>query len=155
MLSMKRILVPLDFDESTEHSIDVAIELARRCDAKITLMHAWFIPPVPYGGPFTPVVDEIRRAAEVTMDAALARVRERFPASDCVLSGGDPGTRIIAAAQEIDADLIVIASHGRRGLARAVLGSVAERVVRLSPIPVLTVPPQHKSAQEPIAAQRA
>jgi nucleotide-binding universal stress UspA family protein len=79
--------------------------------------------------------DEAQRA----LDAEIARVRDRGVALDGVLKQGDPRDILPALATSLDAGLIVIASHGRRGLAHALLGSVAESVMRASKVPVTVV----------------
>jgi nucleotide-binding universal stress UspA family protein len=79
------------------------------------------------------------KEAQIALDRALEKTRATFPRAESVLVRGDPCEGILHVARERNADLIVMGTHGRRGLSRAFLGSVAERVVRTSPTPVLTV----------------
>jgi nucleotide-binding universal stress UspA family protein len=85
------------------------------------------------------MVGEIERAARVALDAAVARARRPGVVLDGQLRQGSPWREIEAAAREMKVDLIAIGTHGRRGIARALLGSVAEKVVRTAPCAVLTV----------------
>jgi nucleotide-binding universal stress UspA family protein len=138
MYPFRRILVPTDFEGPASRALEVAIELAREHDASLTLVHVWTIPPV-YTEGFAWPVEGLEEAARKALDADLARVRQRLPGARAVLACGAAWEEILAAAKHNDADLIVMGTHGRRGLPRLWLGSVAERVVRTSPIPVLTV----------------
>jgi nucleotide-binding universal stress UspA family protein len=83
----------------------------------------------------TPLAD----AADEQLAAVLPALRARHPGVEGLVRVGVPWEQILAAAAEVSAELVVVGTHGRRGLAHVVLGSVAERVVQLSPVPVLTV----------------
>jgi nucleotide-binding universal stress UspA family protein len=136
------ILVPTDFGEPAERALDVAIALAVELDAKVTLFHASWMPPtayVAYGEGLPWPTDAYMEQARKELDALSARARTRFPKIDSCIVKGEPWEEILRGAKERGADLIVMGTHGRRGLSRVFLGSVAERVVRLSPIPVLTI----------------
>ncbi len=142
MTAFKHLLVPTDFGDASERALDVAIEIATKFDATITLLHATWLPPYYYSayaeGLAWPT-DELEGAAGRELAAAVSRARARYPKVAGKLVPGEPWERILEAAQEDEADLIVMGTHGRRGVARAVLGSVAEKTVRMSPIPVLTI----------------
>jgi nucleotide-binding universal stress UspA family protein len=140
-MAFKHILLPTDFSEGAGRATAVAVELAQKFDAKITLLHAYSLPAMPYAEGITFPIAEIEAAARDALGAALERLKERRPNTDAVLSFGVAWQQIIAAVTERDADMVVMGTHGRRGVARALLGSVAEKVVRLSPVPVLVVPP--------------
>jgi nucleotide-binding universal stress UspA family protein len=135
------ILVPYDFGEVAEHALDVAIGLAAAIDAKVTIFHAAWMPAtatVSFEGLTWPT-DEFERQARQGVARVLARVKERHgEVAACVVTG-DPREVIVETVGRLHADLIVMGTHGRRGLSRALLGSVAERIVRTSPVPVLTV----------------
>lgn len=136
----KRILVPTDFGEPAQHALDVAIELATRFEASILLLHVYpVVVPVAYDDAFAWPLDEIEKAARKTLDARLASAKARHPGCEAILKAGTAGVEIVSVANQCKADLIVMGTHGRRGVSRLMLGSVAERVVRTSPIPVLTV----------------
>jgi nucleotide-binding universal stress UspA family protein len=140
MKTFTNILVPTDFSEPAEHATEMAINLALQLDCKLTLVHV-HATPIYYGygeGLYWPA-EEIAREARKALDVALAKVKERYPRADGVLVGGNASDEILSTAKERGADLIVMGTHGRRGLAHVFLGSVAEKVVRRSPVPVLTV----------------
>jgi nucleotide-binding universal stress UspA family protein len=141
-ISIQRILVPHDFSDTADRALDYAAGLAARLGASITVVHAYEIPV--YGFPEGPVVTaemavQIEGAARAAMDALAKRSKPAGVELSFVLRQGAAWSEIQAVAKEIKADLVVIGSHGRRGLSRALLGSVAEKVVRTAPCPVLTV----------------
>ncbi len=139
----ENILCPTDFETPSAQAVDAAIEMAKAFGGSVTLVHVFDAPVYAQSGvPFAPVVDmgpTVERAARSALDAAVLDAKRRLPRVSGILRRGRPWEEILIAAKEARSDLIVMATHGRRGLPRAVLGSVAEKVVRLSPIPVLTV----------------
>ncbi|HEY3821497.1 MAG TPA: universal stress protein [Polyangiaceae bacterium] len=151
-IPFRRILVPIDFTEVSTHALDWAIELAASVGASITVLHSYAIPVVgfPDGAliPTPQIATSMADAARKALDAAVAARRGGPVELDTLLREGEAWEAIVTAADEIDADLIVVGTHGRHGLARALLGSVAEHVVRTSHRPVLTLsaatPPKSK-----------
>jgi nucleotide-binding universal stress UspA family protein len=138
----RHILVPHDFSDTAEHALSFAVDLASKLGADITLVHAYEVPN--YGYPdgvavAVDVVGNIQRAAESALEGVATRVRRSGVEVRALLRQGAPWSEIDASAEETRADLIVMGTHGRHGLARALLGSVAEKVVRTAPCPVLTV----------------
>jgi nucleotide-binding universal stress UspA family protein len=139
-----RILVPHDFSAHATAALEVAAELARRTRGRIEVLHV--LTPF-YGGPAYPapteiawtppraLVAQLRTRLAVVVAAALAG-RGAPPVAVRVVRG-DAATAILAAARRADA--VVMATLGRTGLAHLVIGSVAEKVVRHSPVPVLTI----------------
>ena len=106
------------------------------------LVHSWEAPSYAYGGGFSVPLDlvtPIQQAAEAELGRALAILKLRIPSAQSSLRSGLAYEEILAAATEFGAELIVLGTHGRSGLIRALLGSVAEKVVRLAGVPVLTV----------------
>jgi nucleotide-binding universal stress UspA family protein len=141
-LTIRRILVPHDFSDTAARALDYALALAERLGASVTVVHAYEIPV--YGFPEGPIVTaemagQIEAAARGAIEAVAKRSARPGVEVDFVLRQGPAWSEIQAIAKEIRADLVVIGSHGRRGLSRALLGSVAEKVVRTAPCPVLTV----------------
>jgi nucleotide-binding universal stress UspA family protein len=140
---MRQILVATDFSEHAERATRQALELARKLDARVQLVHAWSIPIVSYPDMVMPfpanVIDDIARDAQRAMDAAL----QRHVTPGVTLTGqvvcGDARDALVEAATKAKADLLVVGTHGRRGIQRALLGSVAESIVRHAPCPVLVV----------------
>jgi nucleotide-binding universal stress UspA family protein len=142
-IPFRRILVPTDFTELSSRAVDWAIELAASVGASVTVMHAYSIPVVgfPDGAlmPTAQVATDLGRAAQAGLNAAVEGRRNRGVPLETVLREGEAWEEIMSVADAIDADLIVIGSHGRHGLARFLLGSVAEHVIRTSHRPVLTL----------------
>jgi nucleotide-binding universal stress UspA family protein len=142
MSFFKNILVPTDFGPAATRALDVAIALATRDDARITLLHAYMTPVATYGygeGIVWPIED-LAAVAKAQLDAALEPAKCRYPRIEGMLVVGEPWNEVLDVAKKRNADLIVMGTHGRKGLSRVLFGSVAEKVVRLSPVPVLTVP---------------
>jgi nucleotide-binding universal stress UspA family protein len=139
----RRILVPVDFGEPSGIALDYALELAAALEADVVALHVYEIPMLSV--PDAPwvitgdVVESIENASKVALDRVVAHHRKAGVRMVPLLRSGDARSQIEAAAQEIGADLIVMGTHGRRGLTRALLGSVAEFITRTASVPVLTV----------------
>jgi nucleotide-binding universal stress UspA family protein len=149
----KRILVPIDFSDCSRVAIRAGVELAQRLQVPLVLLHVHGSPSPLYEEMDLVLAEQFARAVESTARLALNRERamlqdEGIPIST-VLERGVAWERILEAAKSLDAGMIILGTHGRRGLPRALLGSVAEKVVRLSPIPVLTV---HEAPASPSAS---
>lgn len=145
MLNISKIIAPVDFSDTSEQSLRYAIELAALLQAEIRLVHVYQLPTVsiPEGELIVPDLPgpDIDYAAGIRK--RLDGLIQRFSTSAVKLTSevveGVSYTEIVRVAEEFEADMIVIGTHGHTGLTHVLLGSVAERVVRLSPIPVLTV----------------
>lgn len=138
---IQRILVPVDFGASSERAMAIAIELAKRFEAELVLVHVYEIPAYVYSGMTFTVADlltPIEQAAREHLDSQLADVKRELPRTTAVLRRGAPAAEILACIDSLHPDLVVMGTHGRQGVSHALLGSVAEKVVRLSPAPVLT-----------------
>ena len=157
-LKLKRVLVPVDFSESSRKAVQYAVSFARQFDAEILLLHV--VEPMP-APPEVVYLDtgaiytEVREAAEKHLSEwrQAAAPEARVSAKTRV---GIAYHQIIEAADESKADLIVIGTHGRTGLAHLLMGSTAERVVREAGCPVLVVRPRERDfvarAQAKVAA---
>jgi nucleotide-binding universal stress UspA family protein len=142
MTRFHHILVPVDFEEASQEALEVAIDLTLTFDAKLTVVHAWDLPVYSYAGlSYLPpdVATVVEEAATQSLADAAALVMRRVPKAESVLVRGPAAAEIMGTAGRLKADLIVMGTHGRRGVSRLVLGSVAEKVVRSSPVPVLTI----------------
>lgn len=147
MVSFKHILVAVDFGESSKEALAVAIDLSKQYGAALTVMHTWEIPMYGYGPmdlPESDLLTPIHGAARKQLDELLAAIRSERPDVKAILSRGVPWREIRDAIEQHKPDLVVMGTHGRRGVGRALLGSVAEKIVRTSPVPVLTVPSKTK-----------
>ncbi|WP_255170541.1 universal stress protein [Natrononativus amylolyticus] len=132
------IVVATDGSRSVRRAIDVALDLAARFGADVhalSVVDAGEVDASP-----EQLREELRVALETHADAALADVEDRAgPGIETAVRTGRPAPEICEYARDTDADLIVTGTRGRHGENRLLLGSVAERVVRTSPVPVLTV----------------
>jgi len=164
-MAFTHVLVPTDFSEPANQALVYAVEEATLHHAKVTLLHV--LPPHT-GTDVYYVTGSPEPAAQGSFDATVGgRLGARPPAEPTVIrrdpneealtqlhdlipdgchdtwevatAGGHPADAIVRVAQEGHVDLIVMATHGRTGLQHVLLGSVAEKVVRLAPCPVLTV----------------
>ncbi len=139
----KAILVATDFSEHADHALESAVELAAQLDATLHLVHAITIPLLgmsELGFAYSALtIDDMTKRAQDALDSRLAKYRGRVTLAPGRLEVGDARDVIDRTAEEIGADLIIIGTHGRRGVRRILLGSVAESVVRSAPCPVMTV----------------
>ena len=141
---MKKILVATDFSHASAQALKNAIEIATACSARILLLHIVHDPaeaPGFYaakkGG--KKVLRNIEQAAEQMMNHFVAQELGSFDQFDTHVVPGLPSEQIVRWAKKEKVDLIAIGTHGRSGLVRLILGSVADRVIRTAPCPVLTV----------------
>jgi nucleotide-binding universal stress UspA family protein len=144
--SWKRILVPTDFSDPSTEALDTAVAFAKLSQATLDLVHVaveptYVLPPPVDVAPVAPVdLGAIMTRVNDSLAAEEARVRAAGVACDSAVMVGKPDAEIVARASSTGAQLIVMGTHGRSGLAHALLGSIAERVVQHSPCPVLIVP---------------
>jgi len=139
-VQLKRILVPIDFSEQSEKALRYAAKFAEQFGSTVTVLHV--IQPVVYPADFgyPPTVLESDEAMRRQIDERLESMsRVAGTNAESLVRVGQPYLEIAAAARELGADLIIVATHGRTGLKHVLLGSTAERVVRHAPCPVLTV----------------
>ena len=146
MIQLKSILVPTDFSEHSEHAALYAAELARRFNVpEIHCLHVCDIPADLLAtsayymtGPSEEFVDQVRQESRKSLDEFIKKHFQGLPAKAVFLEGR-PFVEIVRYAHENHIGLTVIATHGRTGIKHALFGSVAERVVRKAPCPVLVV----------------
>lgn len=145
MSRIRRILHPSDFSRASSKAFAKAVELARANRSELLLVHV-LAPAVPLAGDgyISPKVYEDLEASarawgQQQLDRLLAKAKKGGARAKGILLEGVPHEQIVRAARSKKANLIVIGTHGRTGLAKFVLGSVAGRVVAMAPCPVLTV----------------
>lgn len=138
----RNILVAFDFGRASERALEVAIDLARPAGARLTILHVCEVPAYAYVGVDVAPADlltPIAEAGEARLRDLVRSEQARFPGAQGAFRVGVPADEILAQVAEGAHDLVVMGTHGRRGLAHLAIGSVAERIVRTSPVPVLTV----------------
>ncbi|MCB9682361.1 MAG: universal stress protein [Alphaproteobacteria bacterium] len=148
MTAPTTLLVAVDLDESADPVLDAALTQASKLGGRVVLAHvvpdtALVFPEArvasatrPAGAPQEPL---LLQAARTRLDALARRCTEAGVSCDEAVTHGDPAATILDLADAWTADLIVMGTHGRRGLARVLLGSVAEQVLRRARVPVLVV----------------
>ena len=149
MAIFKRILVATDFGDASERALGVALELAARFESELTLIHVWEFPTYEYlDGVPMPIdyADRVGEAASARMAATIDSIKARCPNAKSIVKMGVVASEVLRSVEETKPDLLVVGTHGRRGFKRAILGSVAEKLVRSSPVPVLTVHGAEKAA---------
>jgi len=133
----KNILVPTDLSDGAEEALDYACELAQKLDATLHIVHVIGVPAlgVPELGVAitSSVVDSLIHDDQAALDKLAAARRGPTKIGEVLLRSGDARDTIDQVAKEVSADLIVMATHGRRGLSRALLGSITEAVIRTAP----------------------
>jgi nucleotide-binding universal stress UspA family protein len=144
MLAIRRILFPTDFSEPAEYAWPYALTFAQEFGAEVHLIHVIAPPPrltEAYAVNFDPerMVKSLTDEANASMDRQVEAAKSRGLIFRSEVRVGVDYREIIDYATKHDIDLIVMATHGRTGLAHVLLGSVAEKVVRKAPCPVLTI----------------
>ncbi|MFW6051688.1 MAG: universal stress protein [Myxococcota bacterium] len=143
MTTISRILSPIDFSKTSEHALEYALNLAEGLGAEVHVLHVYQLPmyTMPDGallaGP--DVATRVLETSREALGEVVDRHAQRGVPIERHLTEGVPHAEIDRVAREVGADLIVMGTHGRSGLGHLLLGSVAERVVRSSAVPVLTV----------------
>jgi nucleotide-binding universal stress UspA family protein len=152
MIDLRRILVPTDFSKHSDNALRYACAFAEKFGAELILLHvvqdlAWFVPEALLAaGPLPAApVEEFAAAARIALQRVVAGLNLPGVAVRPEVVEGVPFDGILRFAKEHEVDLIVMGTHGHTGLAHLLMGSVAEKVVRKAPCPVLTVRhPEHE-----------
>ncbi len=141
LLSIRKIMVPTDFTTYSDHAIEYAIMVARKFKAKMLLVHV--IEPLAYSVTDTMQVFDHYTALKTVAKPILENLQKRLLKKglkvDSILLDGNPYLEIVKKSREAGVDLIIMGTHGRTGIEHILMGSVAERVVRLASCPVVTV----------------
>jgi nucleotide-binding universal stress UspA family protein len=142
----KRIVVPVDGSETAQKALTTALQMARESNGCVHLVHVVEgLTPMaadPYGAYSGEVVEVMRQSGRKILDDALALARVEGVQADTQLfdNFGERLAEVVAdSATRFNADLMVVGTHGRRGLGRVLMGSGAEQIIRLSPVPVLVL----------------
>ncbi|HEX7481280.1 MAG TPA: universal stress protein [Polyangiales bacterium] len=150
MTKIRKIVCPVDFSAGSDRAIDYALDFARALDAEVWLVHVYELPlaTVPTGvardaaepGQLFDFIRDVKGHLSTQLSELVAKHRGAGNKLHARLVEGAPAGGIVEFAKELAADLVIMGTHGRTGLAHLMLGSVAERVVRSASCPVLTVP---------------
>jgi nucleotide-binding universal stress UspA family protein len=135
---IRTILLASDLSPASKGAEDLAFELAGRLGSSVLLVSV--IDPGGFWRPglgYRQRVDQVRSAREASAQGIVARGHREHVPIRCLIWEGDPGEAIVEAAAAESVDLIVVGSHGRRGVDRLVMGSVSDHVVRNAPVPVV------------------
>ncbi len=148
-MGIRRIMIPIDYSENSKVALAYGAELALGFGASLDIVHVWDRPTYLTdavmvqrpGEAHKPIGELIRENAQHDMTEFLSQLNLPVGlSSNSRLISGEPASALIAELKKGEHDLVVLSTHGRTGLAHLLLGSIAERLVRLSPVPVLTVP---------------
>jgi nucleotide-binding universal stress UspA family protein len=163
-MQIKRILVPVDFSAHSLQALDYAVDLSKPFKAQLMVLHV--VEPIYYevpdfagaaGAAMAGVFDDLHRTAHEQLVRLTQLYAKRRVTLRALLQTGTAHESIADTAKQLKADLIVMATHGRTGLTRLLIGSVAERVVRTATCPVLTLragqKPRRSAARKRLAAR--
>src|SRR6185369_1400184 len=148
-MGIRRIMVPIDYSENSKAALAYGAELALSFGAALDIVHVWDRPTYVSdavmvqrpGEAHKPIGELIRENAQKDMNEFMATISlpSGVPTQSRLLSG-EPAATLVAELKKGEHDLVVLSTHGRTGIAHLLLGSIAEKLVRMSPVPVLTVP---------------
>jgi len=146
-MQIKKVLVPIDFSKCSTHAARKAVELVKSFGAQVDLLHVLELPHYVIPDVMVTVPGEEKKSltefahgeAAKDIEKLLAELADSGVKVNTRLKSGYPREEILAAAEEGEYDLVVMGTHGRRGLSHLFLGSVAEQVVRRASCPVLTI----------------
>jgi nucleotide-binding universal stress UspA family protein len=133
------ILVPVDFEAASMKALGIAKDFAARLGGEVVVLHVYQLPVYTYPGLEPALMPGFHAEVTSAAERAVRALAQQEGNLRAVLRQGDPAQEILTAAEELEASMIVMGTHGREGLAHLILGSVAERVLRKSSVPVLSV----------------
>lgn len=147
--ALTRILATTDFSPAADIAVQWAAMLAQRFEAELIILNIidlsfLLLPSMSASGPIIHPDYDVLNSFREEAKRQMAHLRERFPYARTEIREGSPRPVIVQEALDLKADLVVMGTHGRSGLAHLLIGSVAEHVVRHSQVPVLTVPLKEK-----------
>ena len=145
MLPIKKIIVPADFSEPSRDGLRQACELAEHFGAELLVVHVNApVPIIPAGHGAVPFNvegyrQEVEKVSKTRLEEFVAAEKPASVSATALIREGEVADEIVRAAEESNADLVVMATHGYSGWKKFILGSVTEKVVRIAPMPVLTI----------------
>jgi nucleotide-binding universal stress UspA family protein len=146
-MQFRHILAPTDFSEYSKQAVASALELAKKFGAKLSILHVVELPPYPVEGYVPPsltstFLEDLERQATQDLAQVVPEAESAGIEVARLVTVGSPYRKVIDMAEAEQVDLIVMATAGRTGFSRLVMGSIAERVVRTASCPVLTIRPR-------------
>jgi len=150
MTETKKILFPIDLTESSSRILPYVLSVSEKYDSTIYLLHVvadlqkWAKEYISHTAPYASLdmfKKEALEGAEKAMDRVCEDQLQSCPNFQKRIISGDPATEILKAIETEDIDMVIMGTHGRKGLEHMILGSVAENVVKKSPVPVMTINP--------------
>jgi nucleotide-binding universal stress UspA family protein len=150
MTEIKKLLFPIDLTENSSKILPYVLSVSEKYDSTIHLLHVvpdlqrWAREYISHASPYASLdlfKKEAVEGAEKAMDRVCEEQLQSCPNFQRRIVSGDPTTEILKTIETEDIDMVIMATHGRKGLEHVILGSVAENVVRKSPVPVMTVNP--------------
>lgn len=151
MKKIKRIFIATDFSDTSKEAFNQAVQLARQTDATLLLAHV--IEPIDMAASHLEPIGFHELRLQQRLDRIVQPMREEGLLVETHLLKGDPAAEIIKAAGDLQCDLIVIGMHGRTGVQRLLMGSVTERVLRASPVPIVAVRRQAQAENKKTLAE--
>jgi nucleotide-binding universal stress UspA family protein len=141
MRDFKTILCPTDFSDASYRALDYAVRFARQADGTLLLAHVIHVPTedLMHPGVLVPSFDDVRVRGQKLLEDVRAQHLGGYAKCELLLDVGDPYEQLMEIANQRNADLIVVCTHGRTGLQHLVMGSVAEKIIRHAPCPVFVV----------------
>jgi nucleotide-binding universal stress UspA family protein len=153
---MKQVLIAVDYDLAAEKVAETGYTIAKAFGSRITLLHVVSDPSYYYSTEYAPIlgftgfsvkgfehaIEEIRETGGEFLETVKEHLKD--DAVETIVKEGDAAEMILETAKEINADMIIMASHGRKGLERLLVGSVSENVLRHSAFPILIIPTKEK-----------
>jgi nucleotide-binding universal stress UspA family protein len=144
------ILVPVDFEPPSMQALETGLELGRKLGAEVVLLHVYGLPLYVYPGMDPIIAPAMNHEIASAANRALDQLAESNGGLRRIVRAGEAADQILAVIDDLHPRLVVMGTHGRSGIARWFMGSVAEQVARRSPIPVLTVR-AHQESTTPAA----
>ncbi len=153
-IRIETVVCAVDFSEPSDYALRYALKLCRVFQARLNLLHVVEVPFLPsYSMADVPdlnlPIEQLEESARERMEELLSECRDEYQQVEGDVVAGSPFVEIINYARQLKADLIVMGTHGRSGLKHLLIGSVAEKVVRKAPCPVLTAKHPHQDFEMP------
>lgn len=139
MTERETIVVAVDFEAASEKALQLGAELAAKLGCELALVHVYQLPIYTYPGLEPGVLPAYQSEVTAAAKRALDGLATQHGVARAFLRQGDPATEVLAALDELHPKMLVVGTHGRRGLSHLLLGSVAEKIVRRAMVPVVTV----------------